>query len=326
MRAAVYDAYGGPEVVRIEEVPTPTPAENEVRVAIHATTVATGDWRMRSAEAPEGFRWLAPFIFGKKPKRRILGTELAGVIDAVGARVTRWKVGDAVFAFPGSQQGAHAEYICVPEDGCIARKPEKLSFAEAAALSFGGATALSFIEKGGGIRRGEKVLVVGASGAVGSSMVQLAKHEGAEVTGVCSAANAELVRSLGADHTIDYAKEDFTTRDERYDVVMDTTATAPIARCKRVLKKGGRILIVNGGLGELLGAPFTVGARVVAGPAKEDPAYLRTLAELAEAGAFTPLIDEVFPFEEIVEAHRRVDTGRKKGNVVVMVREDGSMR
>jgi NADPH:quinone reductase-like Zn-dependent oxidoreductase len=275
---------------------------------------------MRSAEVPDGFKLIAPLIFGKRPKKRILGTELSGVIVEIGKQVMKWKVGDAVFAFPGGKQGAHAEFIRLPENGPIALKPDSLSFEESAALCFGGSTALSFIEKGGGIREGEEVLVIGASGSVGSATVQLAKHYGAQVTGVSSTANLELVKSLGADHVVDYKREDFVEGGERYDVVMDTTATAPISRCKRVLKKGGRILLVNGAFGELLRSPFILGAKVVAGPAKEDPAHLAVLADLAEAGAYRPLIDSTFPFEEIVAAHRRVDSGRKKGNVVVKVR------
>jgi NADPH:quinone reductase-like Zn-dependent oxidoreductase len=320
MKAAVYEQYGAPDVVRVAEVPDPRPARNEVLVRVHATTVSSGDWRMRSAEVPRSFRLIAPLVFGKRPKKRILGTELAGVVEAVGSTVTRWKVGDPVFAFPGSAMGAHAEYVCVPEVGRIAKKPDNLSFEEAAALCFGGSTVLSFIEKAGGIRQGERVLVVGASGAVGSAMVQLAKHYGAEVTAVCSGANAELVKQLGADRVADYERVDFTQSGERYDVVMDTTGSAPVARCKQVIAKGGRILIVNGELGDRLRAPFTLGAKVVAGPAREDPAHLPALAELARAGAYKPVIDTVYAFDDIVEAHRRVDSGRKRGSVVLRVR------
>lgn len=322
MRAAIYDEYGGPEVVRIEAVPDPRPARTEVRIRVHATTVSSGDWRMRAAAVPEGFGLVAPLIFGRRPKRRILGTELAGVVDAVGADVSRWSVGDPVFAFPGGAMGAHAELICVPADGRIARKPDTVTFAQAAALSFGGSTAMSFIEKGGGISPGDRVLVVGASGAVGSAAVQLARHAGAEVTGVCSAANAELVRGLGAVRTIDYATEDFASGDTRYDVVIDTAGSAPIARSKRALEKGGRILLVHGAFGDMLRAPFTRGARVVAGPAVEDPAHLPRLAALAESGDFSPPIDSTYAFEDIVEAHRRVDTRRKRGSVVVRLRDE----
>lgn len=318
MKAAVYERYGGPEVVEVREVPDPRPGPGEVLVKVYATTVASGDWRMRSAEVPADFALIAPLVFGKRPKRRVLGTELSGVVAALGPQVTRWRVGDAVFGFPGAKLGAHAEYACVPQDR-VAAKPERLDFDQAAALSFGGSTALSFLEKGGGIRPGEKVLVVGASGSVGSATVQLAAHFGGDVTGVCSRANADLVRSLGAGAVIAYDEEDFTERADRYDVVMDTTGTAPIARCRKVLNRGGRILIVDGSLRDMLRAPFVWGAKVVAGPANEDPAHLPRLAELAERGAYTPVIDSVYPLSEIVEAHRRVDGRRKRGNVVVRV-------
>jgi NADPH:quinone reductase-like Zn-dependent oxidoreductase len=317
MKAAIYEEYGGPEVVRLGEVAKPTPAAAEVLIRVRATTVSSGDWRMRSREVPKGFGVIAPFIFGRRPKQRILGTELAGVIEAVGAGVTKWQVGDEVFAFPGAKMGAHAEYVVVSENGCIAPKPSNLSYEEAAALSFGGSTALSFIEKGGGIRQGEKVLVVGASGAVGSAMVQLAKHYSANVTGVCSGDNAELVRSLGADHVIDYAKEDFASRGRVYDIIVDTVGTAPIARAKECLAPGGRLLMVFASFGDMLRSVMS--KHIVAGPASEDPKYMSVLAELGETGKFKALIDTIYPFEEIVEAHRRVDSHHKRGSVIVRV-------
>ncbi len=317
MRAAIYEEYGGPEVVRVGEVPTPTPSAGEVLVRVRATTVSSGDWRMRAREVPEGFGLIAPIFFGRRPKRKVLGTELAGVIEAVGAGVTKWQVGDEVFAFPGAKMGAHAEYVVIPENGGIAPKPSNLSYEEAAALSFGGSTALSFIEKGGGIRQGERVLVVGASGAVGSAMVQLAKHYGAEVTGVCSGDNVDVVRSLDADHVIDYTKEDFASRGRIYDVIVDTVGSAPIAKAKQCLAPGGRMLMVFGTLGDLLRSATS--KRIVAGPASEDPKYVPMLAELGQAGKFKPLIDSIYPFEAIVEAHRRVDSHHKRGSVVVRV-------
>ncbi|MBK8011074.1 MAG: NAD(P)-dependent alcohol dehydrogenase [Deltaproteobacteria bacterium] len=320
MKAAIYEIYGGPEVVRVAEVPMPEPTRHEVRVEIHATTVSSGDWRMRSKEVPPSFRLIAPLIFGKRPKKRILGTELAGRIHSVGDGVTRWRAGDAVFAYPGSHLGAHAEYICMPEDGRIAKKPDNLSFTEAAALCFGGSTALSFIERADGIRANEHVLIVGATGTVGSAMLQLAKLFGAKVTVVCSTPNRELAVSLGADDIIDYTKEDFTKRAERYDVIVDNTGTAPVSRCKQVLRRGGRILIVNGSLPDMVRSAIPIGTKVVAGPANEDVAHLPRLAQWAEEGRYKPLIDSIFPFEQIVDAHRRVDTGHKRGSVVVSVR------
>ena len=210
MKAVVYTKYGPPNVVALAEVPKPAPKVHEVLIRIHATTVTTGDWRARSLEMPPGFGLLARLVFGVfGPRKSILGTELAGEIEAVGKAVTRFKPGDQVFAFTGASYGCHAEYRTISEAGMIALKPANLSFEEAAALSFGGTTALSFLQGKGGIKRGDKVLIVGASGGVGTAAVQIAKHFGAKVTGVCSTANLELVRSIGADKVIDYTKEDF---------------------------------------------------------------------------------------------------------------------
>jgi NADPH:quinone reductase-like Zn-dependent oxidoreductase len=255
----------------------------------------------------------------RKPRQPILGTELAGRIESVGRKVGKFKVGDDVFAYSGAHMGCHAEYKCMPEDGAIAMKPPNLTWDEAAALSFGGTTALDFFRRGK-LRKGEKVLVNGASGAVGSASVQLARHFGAEVTGVCSARNIELVRSLGARHVIDYTREDFTTNGEAYDIIVDTAGTAPFPRCKSSLKDGGRLLVVLGGLPDMLRVPWvtlTTNKKVIAGPAAERPDDLQLLAKLAETGEFKPVIGKRYPFEQIVEAHRYVDTGHKRGSVVV---------
>ncbi|HJK99600.1 MAG TPA: NAD(P)-dependent alcohol dehydrogenase [Polyangiaceae bacterium LLY-WYZ-14_1] len=291
-------------------------------VRIVATTVSAGDWRTRSGEVPKGFDLIAPLIFGiRKPRNPILGTEAAGVVEAVGQGVTRFQPGDEVFVLDGVRMACHAEYKCMPETGAIARKPARLSFEQAAALGFGGSTALHFLGKAK-VQRGESVLVNGASGSVGSACVQLAKHLGAEVTGVCSTVNVELVRSLGADQVIDYTREDFTKNGTRYDVIVDTVGTASIARSRGSLKPGGRLLLVFASFADMLSAPFSSmrgDATFVAGVASEDPKQLATLAELAETGAFEPVIDRTFAFDDIVEAHRLVDTGHKKGNVVVVV-------
>jgi NADPH:quinone reductase-like Zn-dependent oxidoreductase len=259
-------------------------------------------------------------VFGiSKPRQPILGTELAGEVEAIGKDVRKFETGDQVFAFPGARMGGHAQYKCVPENSAVALKPVNLTFEEAAAISFGGTTALDFFRKAK-LERGEKVLINGASGGVGTAAVQLAKHFGADVTGVCSATNVELVRSLGAQHVIDYTTEDFTNNGARYDVIVDTVGTAPFSRVQGSLKDGGRLLLVLGGLPDLLGAPWasmTSSKKVIAGPAAVRPDDLRFLAQLAEAGEFKPVIDRRYPFEQIVEAHRYVDTGRKKGNVVI---------
>ncbi|MFN2239490.1 MAG: NAD(P)-dependent alcohol dehydrogenase [Thermoanaerobaculia bacterium] len=320
MKAVVYQQYGGPDVLRFTEVTTPVPKNDEVLIRIHATTVTAADWRVRSLSVPKGFGLISRLAIGVTgPRQPILGTELSGVITAIGKAVTKFKPGDAVFAFPGIRMGCHAEYRCMAEEAAVALKPANLSQDQAAALSFGGTTALHFLREAK-LSAGEKVLVNGASGAVGTAAVQLARHFGAEVTAVCSAGNADLVRSLGADHIIDYTTEDFTRNGRVYDVIMDTAGTAPFARSSGSLREGGRLLLVLGGLRDLLSIPWialTNSRRVIGGTAKEKSSDLRLLADLAERGEFTPVIDRRYRFDEIVEAHRYVDTGRKKGNVVI---------
>ena len=325
MKAVVYERYGPPEVLQLQEVDEPTPKDNEVLIKTHATTVTSGDWRVRSLNVPAGFGLMTRLVFGvSRPKQPILGTELAGVIESVGNDVKKFKVGDQVFAFSDTAMGCHAEYKCMPEDGALALKPPNLTFEEAAALSFGGTTALDFFRRGR-LQNGERVLVNGASGAVGTAAVQLAKHFGADVTGVCSTANLELVRSLGASHVVDYTQEDFTQNGETYDVIVDTAGSAPFSRSKASLKEGGRLLMVLGGLPDMLQIPWvsmTSSKKVIAGPAAGRAQDLRFLAGLAEAGEFKPVIDRRYPFEQIAEAHRYVDTGRKKGNVVITLEHD----
>lgn len=320
MKAILYQRYGAPDVLELKEIDKPSPKENEVLIRIHATTVTSGDWRARSLEVPAGFKFLSRLFFGlRKPKRQILGTELAGKIEEIGKSVRGFEVGDRVFAYPGASMGCYAEYKCMPEDGPLARIPPNLSYDEAAALSFGGATALDFFRRGK-LQSGERVLINGASGGVGTAAVQLAKHFGAEVTAVCSGANAELVRSLGAAHAIDYTKEDFTKNGKTYDVIVDTVGTAPFSRSRNSLKEGGRLLLVLGNLSDLLQVPWismTSNKKVIAGPASERPDDLRLLAELAQAGKFRAVIDRRYRLEQIVEAHRYIDTGRKRGNVVI---------
>ncbi|HWP94211.1 MAG TPA: NAD(P)-dependent alcohol dehydrogenase [Gammaproteobacteria bacterium] len=320
MKAAVYERYGLPDVVRITDVEKPVPRDDEVLIRIRATTVTSADSRVRSFTMPAGFGPFARLMFGiTRPRQPILGTELAGEIEAIGRAVTRFKVGDRVFATSGVAMGCHAEYRCLPEDGTVAFKPPDLTWEEAAALSFGGTTALHFLRRGR-LGRGEKVLVNGASGCVGTAVVQLARYFGAEVTGVCSAANAELVRSLGATHVIDYTKEDFTRNGETYDMIVDTAGTAPFSRCRHSLATGGRLLMVLAGLPAMLQMPWAAmsgGKRLIVGTAEERVADLVFLAELARTGRYRPVIDRCYPFERIVEAHRYVDTGRKRGSVAI---------
>lgn len=320
MKAFVYERYGSPDVLQLKEVGKPTPKDNEVLIRIHATTVTSADWRARSLEVPVGFHLLSRLFFGVwRPRQPILGLELAGEIESVGKDVREFKVGDQVFASSGARMGCHAEYRCMPEDGAMALKPPNLTYGEAAAMSFGGITALDFFRRGK-LQRGEKVLINGASGGVGTAAVQLGRHLGAEVTGVCSTANLALVRSLGATHVIDYTKEDFTRKGQTYDIIIDTAGTAPFSRSKHSLKEGGRLLLVLAGLPDMLPMPWvsmTSSKRIIAGPAAERAEDLRLLAELAQAGDFRPTIDRRYPFEQIPEAHRYVETGRKKGNVII---------
>ncbi|MEQ1882900.1 MAG: NAD(P)-dependent alcohol dehydrogenase, partial [Burkholderiales bacterium] len=274
---------------------------------------------------PAGFGLIMRLVFGvSRPKQPILGTELAGVVESVGKDVRKFKIGDPVFAFSDAAMGCYAAYKCMPEDGAVALKPPNLTYDEAAALSFGGTTALDFFRRGK-LQSGERVLVNGASGGVGTAAVQLAKHFGADVTGVCSTANVELVRYLGASHVIDYTQEDFTQNGETYDVIVDTVGTAPFSRSKASLKEGGRLLMVLAGLPDMLQIPWvsmTSSKKVIAGPAAGRAEDLRFLAGLAEAGEFKPVIDRRYPFEQIAEAHSYVDTGRKKGNVIITLEHD----
>ncbi len=304
MKAVVYTQYGSPDVLRVEEIAKPTPGDNEVLVKVRATTVTVGDSRMRSFTVPRG-QWLfARLYLGIwKPRRAILGMELAGEIEAVGKQVTRFKVGDQVIASTFSVRfGGHAEYKCMPEDGLLAIKPANLTYEEAAAAVGGGMTALRCLDKAR-IQPGQKVLIYGASGAVGTNAVQIAKHHyGALVTGVCSTANLELVTSLGADTVVDYTREDFTQRGETYDVVFDAVAKFPTAQAKKVLKPGGVYLNVHADSG-----------------GGEHRQELIALKELLEAGKLKPVIDRCYPLEQITEAHRYVDQGHKKGNVAITV-------
>jgi NADPH:quinone reductase-like Zn-dependent oxidoreductase len=323
MKAAVCERYGPPEVVQIQEVPTPEPAANEVLVKGAATTVNSGDARLRALRVPRGLSLPVRLNTGvRRPKQPVFGFDMAGRVEAVGSAVTRFRAGDRVLLSRGFDLGCHAERATVAEDGAIAGIPAALGDQDAVALCFGGMTALHFFRRGE-LASGDAVLINGASGAVGTMAVQLAKHLGAEVTAVCSAANAELVAGLGADHVIDYATEDFTRNGQRYDVIMDNHGNAPYSRVKGSLKPGGRFLMVIGDLWQMLAGSLqraTIGGTVDGASLGAD---YQTLMSLAEKGSLVQVIDRVLPFSEIVEAHRRVDGGHKVGSLVLTFDEDG---
>lgn len=320
MKAAISTAYGGPEVIQVQEVPRPEPKPGEVLIRIRATTVSAADWRIRSLNVPRGFGLLVRLIFGvTKPRKPILGTEACGEVVALGEGVTGYAPGDHVVIFTGGTIGCHAEYRAMPTSGAIIPKPAGLTVEEAAAMSFGGTTALFFLRDQAKLRPGERVLVIGASGAVGSAAVQIARAMGASVTGVTSAGNVDLVRGLGADRVIDYTRADFTASGDRWDVILDTVGGLPFAKARKVLSPEGRVAMAVFDLSDLpamLGNPFRR-QKAIGGTTGERAEDLAHLARLAEAGQYRPVIDSTYPFDQIARAHARVDSRRKRGSVVV---------
>ncbi|MFC1539173.1 NAD(P)-dependent alcohol dehydrogenase [Candidatus Latescibacterota bacterium] len=328
MKAIACTKYGPPEVLQMGEVEKPTPKDNEVLIKIFATTVTSGDCRMRSFNVPPLF-WLPFRIFlgFNKPRNKILGSDIAGEIEAVGKDVNLFKKGDPVFGCTGGF-GAYAEYVCMPEKGMLAIKPANMTYEEAAAVFFGGHTALHFL-RNGNIQKGQKVLIYGASGSIGTYAVQLAKYFGAVVTGVCSTTNLELVKSLGADKVIDYTKEDFTKSGETYNIIFDTVGKSSFSGSIRSLKKKGFYLravhlylssIIRG-----LWTEMTSSKKVIGGVAGEKTEDLIFLKELVETGKIKPVIDRTYPLEQIAESHRYADQGHKKGNVVITVEHNNKV-
>jgi NADPH:quinone reductase-like Zn-dependent oxidoreductase len=315
MRAVVYDRYGPPDVLTLEEVERPAPQENEILVKIHATTVNRTDCGMRS-----GSPFIVRFFAGlRRPRRRILGMELAGEVEAVGAAVTEFAVGDQVFGVKGS--GAHAEFVCVRESGPVAHKPAGMTFEEAAAVCDGASLALAGLRKAD-LLMGRSIVIYGASGSVGTAAVQLAKYYGAHVTAVCSTKNLELVRSLGADEVVDYTRKDFTKNGRAYDVIFDAVGKHSFRRCRNSLKPGGTFLETD--LGFLWHVPLLVlltrrigDKRVKIGITQYSKADVLFLKELIEAGKYRAVIDRTYPLEQVVEATRYVEAGQKTGNVVL---------
>jgi len=328
MKAIVYTKYGPPEVLKLVETEKPVPNENEVLVKIFATTVTATECTFRKGEP-----YFSRLFTGlTKPKITRLGEELAGEIEAVGKNVKLFKMGDKVFGTAGPKFGANAEYICIPEDGVISLKPTNMSYEEAASAVDGFLTALPFLRDKGNIKKGQRVLINGASGSVGSAAVQIAKYFGAEVTGVCSTANLELVKSIGADNVIDYTKEDFTKTGGTYDIIFDTVGKISFSKCKNSLSKKGIFLEAGIGLAIMRHVLLTSffgsrKAKIAATglrPPNERKKDLLLLKDLMETGKIKPVIDRRYPLEQIAEAHRYVDKGHKKGNVVITVQGNQS--
>ena len=325
MKAIVYTKYGPPDTLQLKEVEKPAPRNNEVLIRVYAATVTSEDCTFR-----KGDPFIARFATGlTRPKITTLGSNLAGEIEAVGKDVKQFKEGDQVFAASDAALGAHAEYICLPEEGALALKPANMTSGEAASVCGGGLTSLPFLRDTGKIQRGQKVLINGASGSVGTSAVQLAKYFGAEVTGVCSTGNLELVESLGADKVIDYTTEDFTKTGQTYEIIFDAVGKSSFSRCKGSLKQRGVYLSTVLTVAILFQMLWTskIGCKkamiVFTGlrPSSEKTKDLIFLKELAEAGRIKPVIDRRYPLEQTPEAHSYVEKGHKKGNVVITVAE-----
>jgi NADPH:quinone reductase-like Zn-dependent oxidoreductase len=329
MRAVVYDRYGPPDVLRLEDVERPIPKEDEVLVKIHATTVTRADVHTREANRRSGLpaTLVSRLVSGlRRPRQRILGREFAGEVEAVGVAVSEFAVGDHVFGLGGLRFGAHAEFMCMRESARIAHMPAGMSFEEAAPICDGALNALMCL-KPADIRKGRRILIYGASGAIGTAGVQLARYFGADVTAVCSTKNLELVRSLGADRVIDYTQEDFTKNGQTYDVMFDAVGKHSFARCRGSLEPGGIYLPTDGPVNILLALmPSPKGAKRVVFqlPPRQTKQDVLFLKELIEAGKYRPVIDRSYPLEDVIEATRYVETEQKNGNVVLTVTSGGA--
>ncbi len=325
MKAVLHTHYGSPDLLELREVDKPIPKANQVLIAIHATTVSTGACNVRNFTfVTKSMRPIAKLMFGigKPWKERILGTELAGEVEGAGQDVTRFKTGDRVVASTGMAGGGHAQYACLPETGAVVIKPDSLSWEEAVAIPFGANTALYFLRDLGKIRAGHQLLIIGASGAIGSAGVQLAKHFGATVAGVCSGANVELVKSLGADTVIDYTRDDFTKNGKTYDLIFDVVGATTLDRCQHSLKPNGIFLQNIMELTDVVRVLWTSIAsrkKIKGGVAISNLKRMSFIAELVAAGKLRPVIDRSYPLERIAEAFKHVEQGHKKGNVVITV-------
>ncbi|MFT6921362.1 MAG: NADPH:quinone reductase-like Zn-dependent oxidoreductase [Crocinitomicaceae bacterium] len=317
MKAAVCTKYGEPDFLQVTEVAKPTPKENQILVKIHASSVTSGDARIRRADP-----FVIRLIFGfKRPRKLVLGVVVAGEVEYVGTEVTKFKVGDKVFGTTGMSFGAHAEYQCISEEGTLALIPEKMTYNEAAAIPFGATAALHFLRKGN-VKAGQKVLIYGASGALGTMAVQLAKELEAEVTAVCSDKNGTLVKVLGADHVIDYKSEDFTKNGLKYDVIFDTVGKSSFSASLKSLTKSGTMLLASASMGGMLRGAFTSmfgSKKVISGVIKETAEDMQFFKKLIEVDKLKAVIDTVYSLEEISKANAHVDAGHKKGNVIISI-------
>jgi NADPH:quinone reductase-like Zn-dependent oxidoreductase len=326
VKAILHTRYGPPDVLEFKEVEKPVPKDHEVLIAIHAATVSTGDCNIRNFTfVTKSMIPIAKLMFGigRPWKKRILGTELAGEVEAAGKNVKRFKTGDRIFGSTGMALGGHAQYACIPENGALAAKPDSLSWEAAVAIPFGANTALYFLRDLGKIHAGHEVLLIGAAGAIGSAGVQLAKHFGAAVTAVCSGGNADLVRALGADHVIDYTHEDFTKNGKTYDLIFDIVGATTFDRCQNSLKSDGVFLQNIIGLTDIariVGTSISRGKKIKGGVALNNMARMTFIAELAATGELKAVIDRSYPLEHIAEAFKYVEQGHKKGTVVITVK------
>lgn len=316
MKAIAWTRYGGPEVLELREFEKPSPANDEVLIKIHASSVTAGDCRLRALKVPLGFWLPTRLAFGLiKPRKSIPGMDISGEIESVGKNVTLFKNGDKVYGTSGMKLCANAEYICLSEKSALVKKPDNVTHEQAAAVVFGGLTAIHFLRDKTNIQRDQKVLVNGASGAVGTASIQLAKYFGAEVTGICSTSNIALVESIGAKKVIDYTKEDFKNTKETYDVILDTVGNLSLPQCEKFLSKQGKLILLNTGL--LTNLLSITRKNLICGVADESKEGLDFLRERVEAGDIDAVIDRTYPLAQTADAHRYVDTGHKKGNVVI---------
>jgi NADPH:quinone reductase-like Zn-dependent oxidoreductase len=324
MKAVAWIKYGKPaDALKIIEAEKLIPKKHEVLIKVYSSTVTAGDARLRAFNIPTGFWLLTRLVFGLfNPRKKIPGMEFSGEVEAIGKGVSLFNIGDSVYGTSGMHLGALAEYICLPEKAAFIRKPDEIEHNDAVASIFGGLTAIHFLKEKAKLGAGQNILINGASGAVGTASIQLAKHLGAEVTGVCSSGNIELVTSLGASKTIDYTKEDIASSEEVYDFVLDAVGNIPLVRCKNLLKEKGKLISINGGLLVNLSAIFN--KKLISGVAQESKEHIELLKDLVINSNLKPVIDRVYPLEEIVEAHKYVDEGHKKGNVVISVVTTGT--